>query len=151
VFRKNFEQLRRIPGNDVYYTAWEIASIEELIQVARNQWIGFGWNRDNCIAGGDGWQHEREKAEEWRVLRTNNANCPNRLVHRNRNVAERRIVYCAIELVCPSGVGKNALDAGVYFSGCLFFSYSTSQSARNFIVGIGSPPSSTKSARDCEL
>ena len=58
---------------------------------------------------------------------------PKRLIHRQRNIAERRVVNRAVELVRPRCVGKDAFDTKRHFSSGLSFSNHGGQTARNLL------------------
>ena len=52
--------------------------------------------------------------------RADDTNRADGLVHGDGDIANRRTVDCAIELVGPGRIGEEALDAGIYFRASLF-------------------------------
>ena len=63
--------------------------------------------------------------------------CSERLVHGDCDIAERRIVHGAVELVSPGRVGKNALDAEIEFGRGLLCADDRGQAADDFVAALG--------------
>src|ERR1700756_1077021 len=57
MFRERLEQLRNISGHNVYRASGEIARVEELIEIARDQGILFGRYRDHRVSDRNQRQH----------------------------------------------------------------------------------------------
>jgi hypothetical protein len=53
VLGKGFEQLRNVSGNNIDGSARKIAGIKNLVEVARDERILFGWDSDDGIADGE--------------------------------------------------------------------------------------------------
>ena len=68
---------------------------------------------------------------------TDDADGSDGLVHGDRDIAERRIVHGAVELVGPRRVGKNALEAEIEFGGGLLVADDRGQTADDFVAPLG--------------
>src|SRR5262249_36157986 len=112
VLSQGLQELGRIACDEIDRSTRQVAGIEDLVEVRSNQRISLRWNCDDRIAGSQHRHDQRQKAEQWRVMRTNDADRSKRLIHGQRDIAEWRVVNCAVELVRPCRVGENALDTG---------------------------------------
>ncbi len=115
VFGENLQEFAGAAGDDVQGAAGKIAGFEDLIDVGGDERIRFGRNSDDGISGGEKRKDEREKAEERRLRRANDADGADGFIHGDGDVAERRVVDRAIEFVGPAGVREEALDGEANF------------------------------------
>ena len=107
-----------------------------MVQVSRDERVGFRGNYDCGIAHGYDGQNQREEAQQWNFRRADDADGSERLVHRDRNIAERRIVHRTIKLVCPCGVREDALNTRTQFSGGLSLSHCSREPMTNFVAAV---------------
>src|SRR5262249_6985650 len=131
------EEFAGAAGDDVDDAARKIAGFKNLIEVAGNQRIGFRGNGDDGIAGRDQGQHKREESKQRILVRADDTDSSERLVHGHRSVAEWRIVHRAIELVGPARVREKALDAFLDFAGSLFLPYRSAEPGSDFLAALG--------------
>ena len=68
------------------------------------------------------------------LIRADDPDRAERLIHGQRDVAEGRVVHRPVELVRPRRIGKDALDAETYFGCSLSFSDHCGQAARNLFT-----------------
>ena len=100
--------------------ARQIAGVKELIEIGGDERVCLRRNGDHGVAHSEGRQYEGEETQQRRFRGTDDAHGSERLVHRNRDIAERRIVHGAVKLVGPGRVGEDALDAEIEFGRGLF-------------------------------
>ncbi len=110
---------------------------KKLVKIAGDERIHLRGNGDNRVAHGERGHHNRNKTEQRRFARTDDAHGPNRLVHRDGDIAKRRIVHRAVKLIGPRRIRENALDAEIDFRGRLLFADHGSEAVRNFIAALG--------------
>ena len=67
---------------------------------------------------------------------TDHADSAYGFVHGDGNIAKRRVVDSALELVRPGRVGEEALDAEAHFVGSLFFADSGGKAGGNFFSAL---------------
>ena len=107
---ERFGQLGGASADDVDNSAGKIGSIEDLIEVRRDERIDLAGYRDHRIAHGDSRKNEREEAEQRRFTGADDGDGADRLVHGGADVAAGRVVDQAVELIGPGGVGEDALN-----------------------------------------
>src|SRR5260370_30694037 len=101
MWRQHFEQLIATPGNHVDDAAGYIARLKDLIKVADDERIGFRWNRNDRISHRNRGHHQRQETEQWHIRGTDKPYGADRLMHRQGNIAEWRIVNRAVIFVRP--------------------------------------------------
>ena len=102
-----------VAGDDVDDAGGHVGGVEDLIEVGRDQRLGLGREHHHRVAGRHRRAHQRDEGEEARLLRTGDADHADRLVHGERQPAERRAVDGALVLVRPGGEREEALDRRV--------------------------------------
>ena len=100
-------------GYEVNDASGEIAGVEDLVEIADQGGTALTRDRDDGVADGDRGEDEREQAEKRSVIRSENADGADSLLHGQRHHAEGRVVHGALILVGPGSVCKGALDGVV--------------------------------------
>src|SRR5437773_5433116 len=136
VFGERLQKLALVTSNDIHCAAGQIAGVEKLIQIAGDQRIGFRRDRNRGIAHRDHRHYERQKSEQRCFIWTDDRDGPDRFVHCDGDIAERRVMHRALKLVSPGSVGKDALDSGVHFGRSLSLSNRRRESARDLITPL---------------
>src|ERR1700730_5069402 len=136
VFGERFEKLRSVAGHNVDRAAGQIAGVEKLIKIARNQGISLRGNRDRRVAHRDHRHDQRQEPQQRRLIGTNDSNRANRFVHGDRDVAERGVVHRAVKLVCPGRIREDALNAAIHLGRSLSFADDGGQMASDFLAAL---------------
>ena len=136
VLRKHFQQFRGASRHNVDHSTGQIAGFEDLVKIAGDERVRFRRHSHHRVSGRDQREHQREKSEQRKFRGANHADCAQRFIHRDRNVAKRRVVHRAIKLVRPSCVGEQPLDALVHFLGRLLFSNGCREPRGDFFAAL---------------
>src|ERR1700677_250414 len=133
---KRLQKLRSISSDNIYCAARQIAGVEKLVKIARNQRVCLRRNGHRRVPNCKSRHHHRNKSKQRRFSRADDADRPNRLVHGDRNIAERRIMYRAVKLIGPSRVRENALDAELPLRRSLLFTDRVAKPMGNLLTTL---------------
>src|SRR5579859_1713050 len=90
---KSFQKLGGVAGDNIHGAAGHIAGIEQLVEVAGDEWILLRGNCNDRVAYSEQGQHQRKEAEKRGFARTDHPHGANRLIHRDRNITEGWVVH----------------------------------------------------------
>src|SRR2546422_4975378 len=115
VLGEHFREGILCPRDHVDHPARDIGGLERRVELGRRERGRLGGHYNYRVAEGDRRCHQRYETEQRKIVRGGDTEHAHRLVHRERDAADRGVVHRAVPLVGPGRVREQPRDAGIHF------------------------------------